>query len=212
MADSLDYVATKLEVDQDGKTLNIAIQTLLQEIITEHGAVVFNGDGYSAEWHAEAGFGLPNMKTTPAALPALQKPGSSRSSRSTTCCRHAGLHGRYEVYLEQYIKTLKVEANLTIKMAKGSILPAAVRYLTELASASSAEAARQDRIGGRPRKGDRHARDHARCGTRRGRRAEGNAVLRLSMGSAVVDTLETLVADDLWPLPTYQRCCSSAER
>ena len=77
MADSLDYIATKLESGgrRRAKTSNEAIQTLLTEIITEHGAVVFNGDGYSEEWQIEAAErGLPNLKTTLDAIPELEKP------------------------------------------------------------------------------------------------------------------------------------------
>ena len=69
VAESLDFVAGKLEGADD---LHGAIQSLLKEIITDHGAIIFNGNGYSAEWHAEAAArGLPNLKTTPDSLPCL---------------------------------------------------------------------------------------------------------------------------------------------
>ena len=91
MADSLDYMATMLEkaVD-DGEDFDMAVQKLLTDIITEHGAVVFNGDGYSENWQIEAAErGLPNFKTTLDALPELIKPESSSCSRSTACSTSA---------------------------------------------------------------------------------------------------------------------------
>ena len=78
MAESLDYMATVLEkAVGDGEDFDTAVQKLLTEIITEHGAVVFNGDGYSENWQIEAAErGLPNLKTTLDALPELIKPES----------------------------------------------------------------------------------------------------------------------------------------
>jgi glutamine synthetase len=215
LAESLDFVATKLEKSlKDGKGLNTAIQVLLQEIVSEHGAVVFNGDGYSAEWHAEAEKrGLPNMKTTPAALPALQKPDVIELFDKYSVLTPRELHGRYEVYLEQYNKTLKVEANLTIKMAKGSILPAAVRYLTELAAAPKLELKLPGKIA--TLVVDLEKSIDTLESTLAAAHSVGDALKETQFFSEkvipsmnkvreIVDTLETLVADDLWPLPTYQ--------
>ena len=91
VAESLDYVATKLEgALGGGKSLNVAIQDVLAEIMSQHGAVIFNGDGYSQEWHTEAERrGLPNLKTSVEALPVLQQQRSSSCSTSTKCSRRA---------------------------------------------------------------------------------------------------------------------------
>ncbi|HEY2733436.1 MAG TPA: hypothetical protein VGI70_05605, partial [Polyangiales bacterium] len=215
LAESLDYVATKLEKStKDGKPLNASIQSLLQEIYTEHGAVVFNGDGYSAEWHAEAEKrGLPNMKTTPAALPALQKPEVIELFDKYRVLSPRELHSRYEVYLELYTKHLKVESNLTIKLAKGSILPAAIRYLTELAAVSKLELKLPGKIA--TLTSDLEKAIETLESTLAGAHSAGDALKEtqyfaekvipsMSKVREIADTLETLVADDLWPLPTYQ--------
>ena len=83
MADSLDYMATVLEkAVADGGDFDSAVQKLLTEIITEHGAVVYNGDGYSEKWQIEAAQrGLPNLKTTLDAIPELIKPEVGRTLR-----------------------------------------------------------------------------------------------------------------------------------
>jgi glutamine synthetase len=153
------------------------------------------------------------MKTTPAALPALQKPEVIEVFEKYHVLSPRELHGRYEVYLEQYIKTLKVEANLTIKMAKGSILPAAVRYLTELAAAPKLELKLPGKIA--TLAVDLEKAIDALETTLGAAHGAGDALKETqffsekvipSMGKVreVVDTLEALVADDLWPLPTYQ--------
>jgi len=77
MTDSLEYIANELEAATGGdpKKLNAAVQALIQKIMVEHDAIVFNGNGYADEWHAEAETrGLPNLRTTPDALPVLTTP------------------------------------------------------------------------------------------------------------------------------------------
>ena len=92
----------------------------------QHGAVVFDGNGYSAEWHAEAEKrGLPNYKTAVDALPVLEQKDVVALFDKYKVLSPRELHSRYEIYLEQYIKTVNVEANLTTKIAKTTILPAA---------------------------------------------------------------------------------------
>ena len=135
MADSLDYMATKLEkaVD-DGEDFDKAVQTLLTEIITEHGDVVYNGDGYSEKWQIEAAErGLPNLKTTLDAVPELIKPEAVELFEKYGVFSERELHSRYEVRLEQYALTVAVEAKLAMEIGSTIILPAAIRYQTELA-------------------------------------------------------------------------------
>ena len=110
------------------------MQTLLTDIITEHGAVVFNGDGYSENWQIEAAErGLPNLKTTPDALPELIKPETVALFEKYGVFNERELHSRYEVRLEQYALTIAVEAKLALELGTTVILPAAIRYQTELA-------------------------------------------------------------------------------
>ena len=110
------------------------MQKLLTEIITEHGAVVFNGDGYSENWQIEAAErGLPNLKTTLDAIPELIKPEAVEVFEKYGVFNERELHSRYEVRLEQYALTIGVEAKLTLEMGSTVMLPAAIRYQTELA-------------------------------------------------------------------------------
>ena len=128
VAESLDYIATKLEKPPVGERQEAERRDPgrpAPRSSSEHGAVIFNGDSYSDEWHDEAEKrGLPNLKTAVDALPVLQQPRtSSRCSTSTSVLTPRELHSRYEIYLEQYCKTVNIEANLTAKIAKTMILP-----------------------------------------------------------------------------------------
>src|SRR3954447_15867268 len=135
MADSLDYMATVLEKAVDeGEDFDVAVQKLLTEIITEHGAVVFNGDGYSENWQIEAAErGLPNLKTTIDAIPALVTPEAVEVFEKYGVFNERELHSREEVRYEMYVLTVNVEAKLTLEVGSTVILPAAIRYQTELA-------------------------------------------------------------------------------
>ncbi|MCV7057852.1 glutamine synthetase III family protein [Mycolicibacterium gilvum] len=222
MADSLDYMATVLETAVgDGADFDTAVQKLLTEIITEHGAVVFNGDGYSENWHIEAAErGLPNLKTTLDAIPELIKPEAVEVFEKYGVFSERELHSRYEVRLEQYALTIAVEAKLSLELGTTMILPAAVRYQTELAqnvaalkaagvaadttllqevSAPIAEltaalATLKSALSGHSAESALDEATHAQ-----------KALLpAMEAVRAAADELEAVVADDLWPLPTYQ--------
>ena len=106
-----------------------AIQSLLTEIINECSPIIFDGDGYSEEWHKEAEKrGLLNLKTTADALPELVKPSVVALFEHYGVLSERELHSRFETYVEQYCLKVDVEANLTISMAKTLIFPAAIRY------------------------------------------------------------------------------------
>jgi glutamine synthetase len=137
LADSLNWMANKLEGEiAKGTELNAAIQTVLKEVIDTHGAVVFNGNGYSEEWHKMAveERGLRNLRTTADALPVLQEKEIEELFDSMGILSPVELASRYETYAEQYILSIEVEAKLVINMAKTMIYPAATRYLTDLAT------------------------------------------------------------------------------
>jgi glutamine synthetase len=223
IAESLDYIATKLEhAVKAGKPLNTALSGLLQEIISEHGSVVFNGDGYSAEWHAEAEKrGLPNSKNTPAALPALQKQDVIELFDKYKVLSPRELHSRYEVYLEQYVKSVRVEANVSLKIARTQILPAAVRYQAELTGAAAAAKALgipgsdlklPSKIGGLLVELEKaiDALEAAPGAAPHGdtlKEAQhycDKVIPAMSKVRELSDALEGYVSDDMWPLPTYQ--------
>ena len=222
MADSFDYMATVLEkAVGEGEDFDVAVQKLLTEIITEHGAVVFNGDGYSDNWQTEAAArGLPNLKTTLDAVPELIKPEAVEVFEKYGVFSERELHSRYEVRLEQYALTIGVEAKLALELGTTVILPAAVRYQTELAqNVATLKAAGVDadttmlEAVSAP-----IAELTAALGTLKAALSEGagesaldeathaqNALLpAMDAVRAGADKLETVVADDLWPLPTYQ--------
>ena len=137
MAESLDFIATKLEkaVGDDPSKLNGAIQKVLEEILAEHGSIVFNGNGYSEDWHKEAAKrGLPNLRSCVEALPLLGSKETTELFAKYGVLNERELHSRMEVYIEQYCLTVGLEARTTIEMAKTIIFPAAIRYQGELAA------------------------------------------------------------------------------
>ena len=221
MADSLDYMATALEkATAEGQPFDSAVQTLLTDVITEHGAVVFNGDGYSENWQIEAAErGLPNLKTTLDAIPELIKPEAIELFERYGVFNSRELHSRYEVRLEQYALTVCVEAKLTLEIGTTTVLPAAIRYQTELAqnvaamkaAGLTADTALLEQVSA-PIAGLTSALTGLRAAL--ATHSEGSLaeavhardVLLPAMDAvrAAADTLEGIVADDLWPLPTYQ--------
>ncbi len=223
MADSLEYVADQIEVGLgDGLEFNAAVQTVLQKIITDHGAVVFNGDGYSDAWQEEAAArGLPNLRTTVDALPQLADPAVIEVMDRFGVLSPRELASRYEVYLEQYVLSVAVEAKETVEVAKTKILPAALRYQGELAGAATnlkglgvdfdsvPLQTLTDTIGeltsaiaGLDSAIDKM--HHAETSYDEATYACGELVPAMLKVRGAADALESMVADDLWPLPTYQ--------
>jgi glutamine synthetase len=222
LAEALDHIATALESLLDsGTEFNEAVQAVLQEIITTHGNVVFNGDGYTDAWQAEAAErGLPNLRTTLEALPQLITEESLELFSKYGVFSHREMHSRYEIALEQYILSISVEARLTLEMATTSVLPAASRYQTELASnlatlkaiGMTGDSSTLDEVSAALaglREGIAKLRHELASKTAKHASAEAkHAQVALLPAMAAVraasDELESLVADDLWPLPTYQ--------
>ncbi|MDT7716942.1 MAG: glutamine synthetase [Pseudonocardiales bacterium] len=222
MAEALDYCASELEAAvAAGTVFDTAVQNLLTEIITTHGAVVFNGDGYSDKWQVEAAErGLPNLRTTLDALPELITEPSMELFERYKVFNHREMHSRYEIGLEQYALTIGVEARLTLELGSTLILPAAVRYQTELAlnlSALKAAGVEADTSAltevTTPLADLRAALSELKTAlsAQGGETALAEAehardALLPAMAAvrAAADQLEGIVADDLWPLPTYQ--------
>ena len=135
VAESLDDFATHLEqAVAAGKDLNAEIQLLLQNAVKESKQVIFNGDNYSEAWHAEAERrGLPNRRTAVESLPDLISPKSVKLFAKYGVFNERELHSRFEIFVEGYRKTINIESQLTIQIAKRMILPAALRYQAEVA-------------------------------------------------------------------------------
>ncbi|MCL4108328.1 UNVERIFIED_CONTAM: hypothetical protein GTU68_065356 [Idotea baltica] len=223
LADSLNWIAVELEAELKSSTNNTAaVIAVLKKLMSEHGKAVFGGDGYSSEWHKAAveERGLKNLPTTADALPYLKDAEVKELFASTGVLSETELASRFEILAEQYVLSIEVEAKLVINMAKTSIYPAATRYLSDLSlTASSAAEMGVDfdkspasslatninglmttvnKLSEALEKED-HAseEDHMQfcAGTIRGLMDEARGF---------ADALEGEVADDLWPLPTYQ--------
>lgn len=216
LADSLEWIATKLEAAlSDDADKTAAVFSVLKELMEEHGNVVFGGDGYSTEWHTQAveERGLKNIPTTADALPAFKSPEVIELFSSTGVLSPLELASRFEVYSEQYVLSIEVEAKLVVEMATTMIYPAAVSYLssiastgitlenspaTKVAATASAMMASVDKLSAAlETEGFDSTEAHLQflAGEVRGLMDE----VRDS-----ADTLESLVADGMWPLPKYR--------
>lgn len=222
MAEALDYCATTLEEAlAAGTDFDKAVQDLLSTIIINHGAVVFNGNGYSDEWQVEAEQrGLKNLRTTVDALPELISPEALDLFSTYGVFNDREMHSRYEVGIEQYVMTIAVEANLTAEIATTTILPAALRYQTELAAnvaalrAAGVEADTATLVEISAPIADLRAALttlttalsdlHGVEGIEEAAFCCDTVLPAMSAVRVAADTLEGLVADDLWTLPTYQ--------
>jgi glutamine synthetase len=222
LAEALDYLATELEsLVAAGTEFNTAVQRVLEDIITTHGSVVFNGDGYTEDWKTEAeARGLPNLRTTLDALPQLVTEEAMELFSHYGVFTHREMHSRYDIALEQYVLSIGVEARLTLEMANTVILPAALRYQTELATnvaslkavGLEADMATLDEVSTaiqELRDGIATLRsalvdDGTTAIEKEARHASNELLPAMSSVRASADQLETLTADDLWPLATYQ--------
>ncbi|MGE0144342.1 MAG: glutamine synthetase III [Planctomycetota bacterium] len=226
VADSLDYLAKEIESASKGSTLEAAVQTVVQQTLSRHKRVIFNGNGYSAEWHAEAARrGLPNLRTAVDAIGFYAHP-----DKIAMFERHRVLSGkecesRSNVMFEAYSKAIAIEAQSSVGIASSMIIPAATRYQAQLAE--SIEAARRagakslsrqerrlqdtverieaalsalDNLQGEIEKADRHDGDaggHAK-------HYRDHVIPAMKALRETCDALEILVDDDLWPLPKYR--------
>jgi glutamine synthetase len=223
LADSLAWVGELLETELGkGIELNAAILTVLQQVMQKHGAVIFGGDGYSAEWHkiAVEERGLANLPTTADALPVLKEKYIEDLFEKTGVLSPVELESRYEVYSEQYILFIEVEAKLVIDMVKTMIYPAAIKHLANVSQT----------VAGLEGMGIKLDQDNIKKvaeltnsmmskvsklisamtksefgSTEEHMKYCANTILPLMNDIREdVDALEAEVANDLWPLPTYQ--------
>src|SRR5690242_13415439 len=140
VTESLDYMATELEkATKAGKTLAEAVADLLPKVIKENKRIIFNGNGYSAEWEKEAAKrGLQNFKNTVDALPQLVSKDVIAAFEKYKVLNAREVHARYDIMVEQYVKTVNVEGQLMVLMANRYILPAALAYQTQVAQSVAA--------------------------------------------------------------------------
>ncbi|MEO7132753.1 MAG: glutamine synthetase type III, partial [Vicinamibacterales bacterium] len=223
VAESLDAMGTELEGRlAKGEALETAVAAMLKATIKKHKRIIFNGNGYSAEWQKEAGKrGLLNLKNTVDALPEIVKPGVIKAFEKFKVLTAAELHARFEINLETYCKTINIEAQLMVLMASRYIVPAALDYQKNVAQSVAAA-----RAAGVPSKeGKRHLTTLvkvidafmaqtdrlAQAADHNSANAEKHAkYMRDSVVPAMVklrelgDQLELMVPHETWPLPTYR--------
>jgi glutamine synthetase len=224
VSESLDFIATALEkATQSGTPLNKAIQDLLPGILKESKKVIFNGNGYSDEWQQEAARrGLPNLKNTVDSLPTIVSKESIALFGKYKVFTEGELTARYNIFAEKYVKEVTIEAATMVNMAKTMILPAAIRYQGEVATAVNAtKAAGIDataqlealkELAGtvtafqKATAALEHELAHEHTGDPYAHaKATRDGVLpKMVELRTLGDKLETLVADDQWPLPTYR--------
>src|SRR5438552_5407778 len=140
VTESLDFIATELEkLTKGGKSIEKAVAELLPKVIKENKRIIFNGNNYSAEWEKEAGKrGLQNLKNTVDALPQLVSKDVIGAFEKYKVLNAREVHARYDVMVEQYIKTVNVEGQLMVLMANRYILPAALAHQKDVAQSVAA--------------------------------------------------------------------------
>jgi glutamine synthetase len=224
VTESLDHIASELEKNlKSGQKLQAAVKTLLTKLIKENKRIIFNGNGYSDEWQKEAGKrGLLNLRTSVDAYGEALKPEVTKAFENYGVLNARELHARVDVAVEQYNKTVNIEAQLMVLMANRYILPAAYRFQGELAQSVSAVKA----AGGTAKETKRTLDDITRLVDEMKARvdklqqlleheANGDAdkhakyfrdkvIPAMNALRESGDALEGLVPQDVWPLPTYR--------
>jgi glutamine synthetase len=224
VTEALDYIATELEKAQkEGKKLDTAVKALLTKMIKENKRIVFNGNNYSAEWEKEAAKrGLLNHRTSVDAYTELMKPEVVKTFEKYKVLNERELHARYDVALEQYNKTVNIEAQLMVLMANRYILPAAYRYQTQVAESVSAVKAAGASAKEAKKSLDKlvsltesckttvdklqHLLEHEANGDA-GKHAKyfrDKVIPTMVALREIGDNLECIVPHDVWPLPTYR--------
>ena len=223
VAESLDWIATELEKATGGDTskLAAAVEKLLQQIVSEHKAVIFNGNGYSQEWHDEAKRrGLPNLRTTPDALATLASPKNIAMFEKYGVLSERELRSRSEIYMERYCKDINTEAQSALQIAKTLVLPASYRYQGELVDI----AAKLKNLGKTVHMGtldkltalvgelegailalEKVASHHGGGDLQAEvKHFHGDVIPAMTALREIADQIEAILPDDLWPLPTYR--------
>ncbi len=213
VAEAVDALAQELEDALGaGTELETSLRPILQRSYAANKQIVFDGDGYSAEWHAEAQRrGLLNLPTTPDALPYLLHDDVETVFSHYGVLSRRELESRYEVLLEQYVTKLNIEAETAAAIARTMIVPAAARYIAVLTAAQLAELAGE--VEGvlqttveairALESANLEENQPAADLLRHAEYMRDTTVPAMEAARHGVDQLEKLVADDLWPLPKY---------
>ena len=224
VAKELKGYADELEGAEDFTSAAIA---LVKRTIRDHRRVIFNGNGYSAEWEEEAARrGLPNKKNAPAALPALIDPKNIALMEEFGVLTKVEMHSRYEVELEHYAKVINIEALTMLEMARKQLLPAVNAYMSEVANTAASKLAVSESISVRSETKTleklsvdadtmsdaidalQDAVDAAKALPSESEKAvafHDNVLPAMDTLRAAADDAETLCGEDYWPLPSYSK-------
>ena len=224
VAKELKGYADELEGAEDFTSAAIA---LIKRTIRDHRRVIFNGNGYSAEWEEEAARrGLPNKKNAPAALPALIDPKNIALMEEFGVLTKVEMHSRYEVELEHYSKVINIEALTMLEMARKQLLPAVNAYMSEVANTAASKLAVSESISVRSETKTleklsadadtmsdaidalQDAVDAAKALPTEALKADAfrdNVIPLMNTLRAAADDAETLCGEDYWPLPSYSK-------
>ena len=224
VAKELKGYADELEGAED---FTSAVIALVKRTIRDHRRVIFNGNGYTAEWEAEAEKrGLPNKKNTPAALPALIDPKNIQLMEDFGVLTKVEMESRYEVEMEHYSKIINIEALTMLEMARKQLLPAINAYMSEVANTAASKLAVSEAISVRSETKTlqklsadadtmsdaidtlQAAVDAAKALEDESKKAVSfhNDVLpAMDALRAVADDAETICGEDYWPLPSYSK-------
>ena len=224
VAKELKGYADELEKADDFTSAAIA---LIKRTIRDHRRVIFNGNGYTAEWEEEAARrGLPNKKNTPAALPALIDPKNIALMEEFGVLTKVEMHSRYEVELEHYAKVINIEALTMLEMARKQLLPAINSYMSEVANTAASKLAVSESLSVRSEtktlshlSADADAMsdaidelqaavDAAKALSDESAKAvafHDDVLLKMDALRAAADDAETICGEDYWPLPSYSK-------
>jgi glutamine synthetase len=216
VAEAVDQLADAVESAKgSGKSLEAAVLSVVKDAYAAHKRIVFSGDNYSEEWHAEAEQrGLANLAQSPDALPWLVDPSTVEVFSRYEVLSERELESRYEVFVEQYVTTVNIEGETAASIARTMLLPAAVEWYATLGAAGdSAGVGRlHAEIGGlvdefvdaifalETANRDHPEDDHALEGAKY---VQSTVLPAMAAVREVADKLERIVPDDLWPLPKY---------
>ena len=224
VAKELKGYADELEGAEDFTSAAIA---LIKRTIRDHRRVIFNGNGYTAEWEEEAARrGLPNKKNTPAALPALIDPKNIQLMEDFGVLTKIEMESRYEVEMEHYSKIINIEALTMLEMARKQLLPAINAYMSEVANTAASKLAVSEAISVRSETKTltrlstdadamsdaidalQAAVDTAEAMTDESAKAvsfHDDVLPRMDALRAAADDAETICGEDYWPLPSYSK-------
>ena len=224
VAKELKGYADELEKADDFTSAAIA---LVKRTIRDHRRVIFNGNGYTAEWEEEAAKrGLPNKKNTPAALPALIEPKNIALMEDFGVLTKVEMESRYEVEMEHYSKIINIEALTMLEMARKQLLPAVNAYMSEVANTAASKLAVSESISVRSETKTlgrlsadadamsdaidtlQDAVDAAKALPSESEKAvafHDNVLPAMDALRAAADDAETICGEDYWPLPSYSK-------